>query len=97
MRVVGLVASATVLATTPVAQAVVAQVSSVADEDSRTVCKQRPRTGTRFAVRTCRTVREWAELEEAHRRQGAEMLSRPTIATQSNRPDENISPRPPGG
>jgi len=97
MHVTRLLAVAAVLVTVPAAHAFVAQTSSATDEDNRTLCKRRQKTGTRFPTKTCRTAREWAELEEAHKRQGAEMLSRPTIATQSNRPDENVSLRPPGG
>ena len=87
MRFTRLLAVAAVLVTVPAAHAFVAQTSAATDVD-RTVCKRQQKTGTRFPTKTCRTAREWAEIEEAHKRQGAEMMNRPTIATRSNRPGE---------
>lgn len=56
-----------------------AQTNSASDPKNKTVCKGSQRTGTRFASRTCRTVREWEELEEQNKRGASELINRPQI------------------
>ena len=63
----------------PAVPSLYAQTSAVSDPKNKTVCKGRQRTGTRFAGRTCRTVREWDEIEEQNKRGAAELINRPQI------------------
>jgi hypothetical protein len=77
MRLARLIAMSALLVTVPTVPALFAQTNSNARSADRMVCKTRPRTGTRFRSQTCRTAREWAELEESHKKGHSELLMRP--------------------
>lgn len=50
--------------------------------DQKLVCKRQKNTGTRFEKKTCRTVQQWDQLREQHRRDAEEIINAPQINTQ---------------
>lgn len=79
MRNLSLIASAALLISVPVVPALFAQTPEGASAKDRTVCKTRQKTGTRFASRTCRSLRHWEQMEDEHKRGAAEIVNRPMI------------------
>lgn len=51
-------------------------------QQDKIVCKSKPRTGTRFVNKTCRTAAEWEAIAEFSRRAAAEMVNRPVVNTE---------------
>jgi len=47
--------------------------------EERVICKSKAKTGTRFKTKTCRTVAQWDQMAEQHRRDAAETIDRPQI------------------
>ena len=47
----------------------------------KVVCRSKPKTGTRFRTKTCRTVAEWEAIREAARRTMSEELQGRAINT----------------
>jgi hypothetical protein len=47
----------------------------------KVVCRSKPKTGTRFRTKTCRTVAEWEAIREAARRTMSEELQGRAVNT----------------
>jgi len=48
-------------------------------DDQRIICKQTPKSGSRFMRRLCGTKAEWERMTEQHKRAYSEIQNRPTI------------------
>ncbi len=57
----------------------IALAADVSKPEDRIVCKRRQETGTRFFSKVCRTVRQWEEMAEEHRRAIGAVVDRPQI------------------
>jgi hypothetical protein len=81
MRSVTCVALSALLASVPAVSGSAAEPSVEEKQNEKLVCKTKPKTGTRFPTKTCRTVEEWSEIAEASKRSAAEMADKPVIET----------------
>lgn len=70
------IAMSGLLASTPVAEASMAQPSAAIEKQ---VCKSRGQTGTRFRKKTCRTAQQWEQMAETAKRNAGDMINRPNV------------------
>jgi hypothetical protein len=63
------------------ASAPAAASAEAAGASDKLVCKLKPRTGTRFPSKTCRTTAEWDQIAEQNKRDAADMTNRPVLET----------------
>jgi len=61
-----------------------ATATTTASADAnRVVCRELPKTGTRFNKRECKTAAEWDRARELARRDADEMMNKPRINSTS--------------
>ncbi|HEX8527550.1 hypothetical protein [Allosphingosinicella sp.] len=80
MRAFILMAAVAVMATGAASAADPVGAPGANSRDER-VCRQRAKTGTRFATRVCHTRAQWERITEENRRAAAEMINKPMIET----------------
>ena len=79
MRYATLIAISGLLVSAAAAPSFAAQPTAQERSGDKLVCKSKPKTGTRFRTKTCRTVSEWDQIAEGNKRAMADVVNRPQI------------------